>query len=93
MVSTPLHNSPHTMRCYGQINTGKWCQEMYETSTKDAGKRARQLRKAGYQVFSSTLGSQVTSVGVVTMSMLTIRAGEHADTCALPTEGWSHHRG
>ena len=93
MASTSLHSLPRTMRCYGQINTGEWCQEMYETSTKDAGERARQLRKAGYHVFNSALGPQVTSVGVVTMSMLTIRAGEHVDTCALPTEGWSHRRG
>ena len=38
------------MRCYGQVNQGLWCQEHYETTSRDAGRRARQLRKAGYRV-------------------------------------------
>ena len=80
------------MKCYGQVNSGTWCQETYETISKDAGKRTRQLRTAGYQAFSAVLGPQVTPVGTVKMTLVTIRPGGHADTYGLPIEGWANHR-
>ena len=46
--------------------------EHYETSSRDARRRASELRKLGFRVVASPLGPQVTSVGVVKMTMLTI---------------------
>jgi hypothetical protein len=40
-----------------------------------AGIRARELRKAGYRVFTSALGSQITGVGVVKMTLLDATGG------------------
>ena len=78
------------MTCYGQTNSGNWCQEMYETSTRDAGRRARQLRRAGYHVTVAPLGPQVTSMGWIKMTMVDVRPGCHRDTFDLPQEGWTH---
>ena len=63
------------MNCYGQINGNGWTQEWYETASRDAGKRARELRKAGYQVTVCQADMQVTSVGAVKMTMVDIRGG------------------
>ena len=49
-----------------------WQQEEYETASRDAGKRARQLRKLGYRVVVSSPSIQVTPVGLVKLTMLTI---------------------
>ena len=72
------------MKCYGQINQGNWCQETYETASRDAGRRARQLRKSGFQAHAGVMGSQVTSVGMVKLTMLTILPGSHSDTLDIP---------
>ena len=61
------------MNCYGQTNGYEWTQESYETASRDAGRRARQLRKAGYRVAVSPQGMQVTPVGLVNMTMVDIR--------------------
>jgi hypothetical protein len=65
---------------------------MYETSARTAGRRARQLRAAGYLVTVTSLGTQVTPVGYVKMTMVDIRPGVHRDTCELPTENWMLER-
>lgn len=69
--------------CYGQINGNGWTQEWYETSTRDAGKRARTLRQLGYRVTVSGQGSQVTSVGRVNMTLVDIR-GDYDQMSNLP---------
>lgn len=73
----------NAMTCYGQINGNGWTQEWYETSTRDAGKRARQLRKLGYRVTVSGQGSQVTNVGRVNMTLVDIR-GDYGQMGNLP---------
>lgn len=71
--------------CYGQVNTGNWCQETYESASRDAARRARILRKAGYIVTVIPMGPQVTRVGVVNLTMVDIRPGKGmADTFYLP---------
>lgn len=72
------------MTCYGRVNDGRWAQESYETASRDAGRRAKQLRAAGYGVVVGSLGPQVTGVGVVRMTMVTIMPGTHEDTFGLP---------
>lgn len=58
--------------CYGRFVTSYTsCQEWYETASRDAGKRARELRKLGYRVMCESMGSQVTDVGLVKMTLLT----------------------
>lgn len=76
------------MQCCSQVNQGMWCQESYETASRDAGRRVRQLKKAGYRVFSSAMGSQVTPLGVIKLTMVDIRPGDHEDTFYMPKENW-----
>jgi hypothetical protein len=73
-----------TMTCIERVNEGSWCQETYETATRDAGRRARQLRQAGYQASVVRLGYQITAVGRVALSLVNIRPGEHNNTFGLP---------
>lgn len=59
--------------CYGRVGTGTWTQETYETVSRDARRRAQQLRKLGFKVCCSALGMQVTPVGLVKMTMVDVR--------------------
>lgn len=70
--------------CYIQINTGRWCQESYETTSRHAAKRAKTLRAAGYRVAVQALGPQVTNVGTVKMTLVDVQPGTNADTFGLP---------
>ena len=58
--------------CYGRVVGPGWIQEHYETASRDAGMRVRQLRKAGFNCVSCRLGSQVTGVGLVKMTCVTV---------------------
>lgn len=60
------------MICYGQTATRNSVQEWYETASRDAGKRTRQLKKLGIQAFSSGMGPQVTRAGLVKLTLVTI---------------------
>ena len=71
-------------RCCSQVNEGLSCQETYETATGDAGRRARQLRAAGYRVNVQSMGPQVTPVGSVRLTLVDIWPGRNLDTCELP---------
>lgn len=83
-----MKTQERTMVCCGQVNSGSWCQETYETASRDAGRRARQLRAAGYHVTVASLGMQVTPLGLIRMTLVDIRPGSHEDTFYLPQEGW-----
>lgn len=63
-------NENTTPICYGQTRFHGHAQEFYETASKHAGIRARQLRKAGFEVRTASLGYQVTNVGSVKMTIL-----------------------
>ena len=58
--------------CYGATQGPDWRQEVYETASRDAGKRAREVRKAGFQVVTAGMGTQVTPMGTVKLSIVTI---------------------
>ena len=47
-------------------------QEAYETSSRHAGRRARELRKAGFTVFVEGMGPQVTCDGLINMTLLSV---------------------
>lgn len=66
------------------VNSGRSCQESYETESRDAGRRARQVRKLGYRASVCSIGPQVTPAGIVKLSMVTIQPGQNEDTCDLP---------
>jgi len=72
-----------TITCYGRSSGRGSTQEWYETASRDAGRRARQLRKLGYTVTVSGMGTQVTRVGLVKMTLLTI-LGENAHESPAP---------
>ena len=74
-----------TVNCLLQVNNGSWCQESYETASRDAGRGAYQLRKLGYLVAVSTMGSQITRYGQLRLPMGTIWPGTiHNSTASLP---------
>lgn len=56
-----------------------WRQESYDSESGDARRRAAQLRRLGYQATASSLGSQVTPLGRMRMSIVTIRPGRTGD--------------
>lgn len=62
-----------SITCYGVVRGNDWMQEHYESASGHARRRAAQLRKCGLSVTVSPLGPQVTGVGVIKMTMLTIR--------------------
>lgn len=70
------------------VNQGDWCAEYYATGDGDVGRRARQLRKAGYQVTTHPMGSQITKFGRVQLTRLHILPGTHEGTFGLPSENW-----
>ena len=72
------------MRCMNAVGTAEWRQEWYETASGDAARRARQLRAAGYRVTVQGMGPQVTPVGTVRSTLVSIQPGTHADVCGLP---------
>jgi len=65
-------------------------QEVYETSTGDARRRANQLRKAGFRVISASLGPQTTPVGSVRLTALTIEPINGKTLDDIPHENWSY---
>lgn len=61
------------VKCYSRVSGRGFTQEWYETASRHAGRRARQLRKLGYSVSVEAMGPQLTDVGYVKMSLLSIR--------------------
>jgi len=66
------------------INSGRFCQESYETASGDAKKRGTELRKLGYDVTVGSIGPQVTPLGVIRITLVTVHAGVNCDTFGLP---------
>lgn len=58
--------------CFCLVRGRNFQQESYESASGDARRRAAKLRKAGFNVSVSSLGSQVTSLGRINLSMVTI---------------------
>ena len=71
---------------YGTMNNGSVCQEWYETGEGSARQRSKQLRKLGYRVVSDS-SEQVTPVGRVRMTLLTIFAANNDGTWDIPGDG------
>jgi hypothetical protein len=70
-------NPARNVTAYGSIiRTRTAQQEWYESASGDARKRAAQLRKLGFKVSVESMGSQVTPVGRVKMTLLTIHYPE-----------------
>jgi len=69
------------MTCHLRVGRQEW----YETASRDAGRRARQLRELGFSVSVCGMGSQVTSVGRVNMTLLTVHDGDMDSIPSVPT--------
>lgn len=67
-----------------QVNSGRWCQESWETGSSAIRQRAAQLRKAGYAVKTFPMGDQITHLGRIKLTMIDVRPGTHEDTFGLP---------
>ena len=61
-------------------NSGNWCQVTFPTGEGCIRVIGQILRRWGYRVSTRSLGSQITSVGVVKMTLLDIRPGSNPDT-------------
>jgi hypothetical protein len=64
------------MRCYGIVGNERWRQEWYETASRDAPRRAKELRALGFRVSVIAMGCQLAGVGKVGLSLVNIRPGE-----------------
>jgi hypothetical protein len=58
--------------CILRVGTGTWTQETYESASRDAGRRTRQLRKLGFTARSSAMGEQITDMGRIKLTMVNI---------------------
>jgi hypothetical protein len=56
-----------------------WIQEWYETGSAEMRQRAAKLRQQGYRVTVQNMGSQVTQLGSLKLSLLDIRPGDSGD--------------
>jgi hypothetical protein len=70
-MSKTSSSSNTTPVCFLQVPFRDHVQESYETASGHAAIRARQLRKAGFRAFVSAMGSQVTGVGLIKLSLVT----------------------
>ena len=70
------------MICYGQYGNQEW----YESASGDARRRAAALRKDGFRVFASSMGPQVTPVGLVKMTLLTIDNPDRREVPSVTVE-------
>lgn len=61
-----------TMTAYNIVKTPTAQQEWYETASGDARRRARELRKAGFGITVSSPSEQITTVGIMKMTLVTI---------------------
>jgi hypothetical protein len=65
------------------VNQGTWAQESWDTGNPAIRARIKNLRARGYEVMVSSLGMQVTPVGVIKMTMIDIRPRSNTDTCDI----------
>ena len=70
-------NNSSEIKCYGRVAGRGFVNEWYETASRHASRRARDLRKLGFQVTVESMGSQVTPIGLVWMTLLSV-CGEGA---------------
>jgi hypothetical protein len=62
-----------------QVQGRDWIQETYESASTEARGRGSQLRKLGYRVNVSSMGMQVTPLGLLKLTMVDVRPGESGD--------------
>jgi len=60
------------LMCYLAVSSPNFRQEWYESASGDARRRKAQLRRAGFDCTVSPPTEQITNVGRVRMTLLTI---------------------
>jgi hypothetical protein len=73
------NSKPTEIICYLLVRGRNFQDEHYETASRHARVRAKQLRKLGFKASVSALGPQVTSVGKVNMTMVSIHNPGHGE--------------
>lgn len=68
------------MAAFNEVHGRGWIQAWYETGSDEMKARASAARKLGYRVVSQAMGSQVTNVGRIRLSLLDIRPGRSGDS-------------
>lgn len=75
-----------TPKCMYYTSGCGWILESYASASGDARRRASQLRKLGYKVAVSPLGSQVTPLGLIRLTMVNISSRDnHKDITDIPS--------
>ena len=64
---------------FNAVHGRGWIQEWYQTGEAQIKQRATDLRRRGYRVTVSPMGSQATQLGTMKMSLLDIRPGSSGD--------------
>jgi hypothetical protein len=62
------------------VNTGNWLQAAVSTGATGLRTATAILRRQGYQVTTSSMGNQVTNLGVLKMTMINVGKGNQEDT-------------
>ena len=79
-----MKKNTQELRCYGQVIGRGFANEWYETASRDAGKRARELRGLGLKVSVEAMGFQVTPVGRVKMTLVSVH-GTYDEIASVPS--------
>ena len=62
------------------VNQGSWCQASVPSGAIGIRTAASILRREGYKVSVGSMGTQVTRLGILKMTMIDIRPGTNPDT-------------
>lgn len=65
------------------VNQGNWCQVGVSTGATGVRAATKALRSLGYRVSTSSMGLQVTDVGLLKMTMISVNKGSNEDTFAV----------
>ena len=74
----------------GITNAGTWCQACVSTNALGIRTATSILRRLGYVVHTSSLGRQVTDLGVIKMTLINVRVGSNPDTRTVSQVLWTH---
>ena len=62
------------------VNQGNWCQATVSTGAVGIRTAAAILRRQGYKVSTSSIGNQVTNLGLIKMTLVNVMPGQNEDT-------------
>jgi len=69
---------------FSMVNDGRWCQITFDTGNPGIRRATKWLRNNGYIAVTSNMGYQITEMGSLKLTMITIKPGIHSDTFYVP---------